>query len=211
MQTLWLVPGACSLAVHITLEELGVPFDTHLIPQGGARTSEALFAVNPRRRVPVLETNEGILTETTAILVHLAESHPERALFPAQPSSLATRVRALMSFLATGPHPTFSHVLSPCWVDEAGARDVRERALTEYDAALRHADTVLAGLAADEGPYALGAYSVLDPYVTVFELWARYARLDTKQYPRLSAIARATLARPASRRALEREGLAKVV
>lgn len=211
MQTLWLVPGACSLAVHMLLEELGAPFDTHVIPQGGARTSEALFAVNPRRRVPVLETDEGVLTETTAILVHLAEAHPHLALFPAQPSLLATRVRSLMSFLATGPHPTFAHALAPRWVDEGMVPEVRKRAIAEYDAALRHADTVLASLPAGDGPYALGAYSVLDPYATVFELWARYVRLDTREYPRLAAVAKATLARPASRRALEREGLAGVV
>lgn len=211
MDTLFLNPGACSLAVHMLLEEIGEPFEAHVLVTGAdGRLPESLEAWNPLRRVPVLRTREGVFTETTAILLHLAERYPERALFPHAPSARATHARALMSYLSTAPHPTFSHVLRPRWIDADGAERARAGALAEYACTLEHVETVLARETIwhrEEGDHALGAFSVVDPYVTVFWLWARHVRIDVARYPRLGDVAKQMLARPSARRALAREGL----
>jgi glutathione S-transferase len=55
----------------------------------------AFLARSPMGKVPVLETDEGFLTETDAILDYLDESHPQTPLFPAEPYARA-RVRQLM-------------------------------------------------------------------------------------------------------------------
>ncbi|MGH8516343.1 MAG: glutathione S-transferase N-terminal domain-containing protein, partial [Panacagrimonas sp.] len=83
-------PGACSMAPHIVLEELGVPYEAVrvVIAEGGNRTPEYL-SVNPRGRVPALWVNdaggERILTEAMAIMVYLARRHPQPSLLPEDP------------------------------------------------------------------------------------------------------------------------------
>jgi glutathione S-transferase len=73
MYKLYYSPGACSMAVHIVLEELGVPYELELVSvQSGATSGPAYLAVNPKGRVPALRRNNEILTEVGAILAYLA-------------------------------------------------------------------------------------------------------------------------------------------
>ena len=86
MFTLFYAPGACSLASHIALEEIGAPYEAHKLDlAAGDQAKAAYLAVNPRARVPALVTPGGALTESPAILRYLADLYPERALLPADP------------------------------------------------------------------------------------------------------------------------------
>jgi glutathione S-transferase len=75
-RTLYYAPGACSLAVHIVLEEIGAPFETVRLDlaRGDQRAPEFL-SVNERGRVPALYEDGWVLTEVSAILRHLARAH----------------------------------------------------------------------------------------------------------------------------------------
>ena len=72
MLKLYYAPGACSRASHIALEEAGAPFERKRVDlAGGEQGGEAYRKINPKGRVPVLETDRGLLTETPAILAYI--------------------------------------------------------------------------------------------------------------------------------------------
>lgn len=77
--------------VKLALLEKGLPFE--VVPFHGCQNPEIL-AVSPRGKVPVLETEQGFLSETDAILDFIDESQPGVALLPADAFERA-RVRAL--------------------------------------------------------------------------------------------------------------------
>mgnify|MGYP003489974969 FL=1 len=78
--------------VQLALLEKGVPFEYVLtIPE----QSEAVLARSPRGKVPFLETPEGFINESSAILDYLEERGEGTPLLPAAPFARA-QVRALM-------------------------------------------------------------------------------------------------------------------
>ena len=78
--------------VQLALLEKGVPFEYVLaIPDQSA----AFLAKSPRGKVPVLETPQGFINETSAILDYLEDRGEGKALLPADPYARA-QVRALM-------------------------------------------------------------------------------------------------------------------
>ena len=85
------MPGSAALAPHATLAEIGVPYE--LVPvlrdEAGRPTAEYL-ALNPWGKVPTLEDDDLVLTESAAICLYLAEKFPDAHLAP--PSG--TRERA---------------------------------------------------------------------------------------------------------------------
>lgn len=67
-------PDNASLIIRLVLEELGLPYETVLVDRrGGALDSAAYRAINPHGLIPVLETPEGAIFETAAILLWLAD------------------------------------------------------------------------------------------------------------------------------------------
>jgi glutathione S-transferase len=73
-------PGACSIGIHVILEELGAPFETQAVStrDGSVRKPEYL-AINPKAKVPALLRDDGtVLTEFPVIAWWLARSNPER-------------------------------------------------------------------------------------------------------------------------------------
>ena len=77
MLKLFYSPGSCALASHIALEESGAAYETRRIDFGSAeQTTPEYLAINPKGRVPALVTERGILTESPAILLYIAQSFP---------------------------------------------------------------------------------------------------------------------------------------
>ena len=72
--------GTCALAVHIALEDAGADYEARRVDFAKAeqRTPEYL-KINPKGRVPALATARGVLTETPALLVYIAQTHPAGA------------------------------------------------------------------------------------------------------------------------------------
>lgn len=74
MYTLYYSPGACSMAVHAILNDLGVPYQT-VATDKASRQSESFLKLNPRAQVPVL-TDEGLtIFEGAAIITWLCDKH----------------------------------------------------------------------------------------------------------------------------------------
>jgi glutathione S-transferase len=106
MLTLYLSPGSSSMAVHIALHEIGVPFESRPI-SFAKREQHApdYLAINPEGKVPTLLIDGRPLTEVAAILYYLAKRFPEAGLLP--PGGLEAEAEAIswMSFIASTIHP----------------------------------------------------------------------------------------------------------
>lgn len=75
-------PDNASLIIRLALEEIGTPYETVLVDRRSeAHKSPAYRRLNPAGLIPVLETPQGPLFETGAILLWLADRHG--ALAPA--------------------------------------------------------------------------------------------------------------------------------
>ena len=83
MYVLHYVPDNASLIVRLALEEAGLPYEARLVDRRARQhEGEDFRRLNPAGLIPALETPEGPLSETGAILLWLADRHPEARLAP---------------------------------------------------------------------------------------------------------------------------------
>lgn len=98
-------PDNASLIIRLALEALGVAYETVLVDRSAAaQKSPAYLALNPNGLIPVLETPDGPIFETGAILLWLADRHA--ALFPAPDSSQRAEALKWLFFLSNTLHTT---------------------------------------------------------------------------------------------------------
>lgn len=182
--TLYFAPGASSMAPHIALHEIGVPFEARPISVRKCenRTPEFL-AINPEGRIPVLLIDGRPLTEVAAILLYLAERFPQAGLLPASDVERRAQVISWMSFLASTVHPARLQ----------GAN----YAIEIFKLAERR-------LGARE--WAIGAYSIAD--IHLFRLFWRLRNslaLPPAEFPDLTAHYERMMQRPAVQKTFEVE------
>jgi len=212
-------PGACSMAPHIVLEEIGIPYERKLISSRGERegsmTATADWkAVNPKGRVPALLGVPGsiggaanLLTEVPAILYYLAATYPEAGLLPREPAPVA-RCLEWMNWLSGNVH---AMSYGQMWraqrfsIDEEHLDPIRAKgrlAVVEQYAFIE-------SLFADGRDWAIPeGYSIVDPYLLIVFQWGQRIGLEMrKDYPAWSRSLDRTLARPAVQRVLEIEGI----
>lgn len=99
--------SSSSYRCRIAFNLKGVDYDfvpVHLVKDGGQQKTESYKAMNPQGLVPTLETDDGILTQSPAILEWLDETYPEPRLLPSNPFERA-RVRAFAQVIACEVHP----------------------------------------------------------------------------------------------------------
>ena len=76
-------PTACSIAPHIALEEIGVPFEPRRIDLAkGEQASPEFMALSPLGRVPTMIIEGEAVTEVPALLTYVASLKPEAGLTP---------------------------------------------------------------------------------------------------------------------------------
>lgn len=76
-------PSNASMAPHILLQELGVDFQLRLVDRNrNEHKSPEFLKLNPNGLLPVLCNDDLVLHETAAILLHLADTHPDVGLVP---------------------------------------------------------------------------------------------------------------------------------
>jgi len=87
----------------LNLKNLDYEYRSYVLRNGEQR-SDAYLALNPQALVPTLETPQGPLAQSLAILEWLDETHPEPPLLPADAWERA-RVRSLAHAVALDIHP----------------------------------------------------------------------------------------------------------
>lgn len=204
MFTLYYCPGACSMASHITIEEIGVAYVPQQVQlaKGEHRTPEYLNNVNARGKVPALKTDDGIITENVAILTYLARSFPEAQLQPSDPLGLA-RCLSHMAYLSNSVHPSFTRIARTerFTKDPAGQEAVKASARETFWGLLQEIDGII-----DGNKWVMGDdYTTCDPYTLVFYGWGARIGLPVTELKNYTGFKDRMLQRPAVRKVLERE------
>jgi glutathione S-transferase len=205
MLTLYYAKGSSALASHILLEEVGATYAVHEVPiQKGAHKEPSYVAINPKMRVPALQTPEGIITENPAILNYVAATHPQAGMLPDTVFERA-RADALNAYLCATMHVAFAHKLRGArWADS-------EEALKDMAAKVASNLAECAALLEEHfitGPWALGdTYTTCDAYLALVPQWLGKGGVDINAYPKLKAHRDASLQRPATLAVLAVHGL----
>ena len=206
MIKLYYSPGACSLAPHIVLEELGIAYEPVLVSlKDGEHKKADFLKINPKARVPALNVDGKVLTENVAILTYLGGGYAERGLWPKETWKQAEAL-SLMAWLASSVHIAFAGIFRPerfcADVPAHAAINATGRATVEkYFADI---EKLLTGKTFAMG----GQYSVCDPYLLVFYRWGNRIGLPMKErFPVWSKHAQRVASRPTVKRVLEAEGI----
>jgi glutathione S-transferase len=202
---LYYSPGACSLAPHIVLEELGIAYDAVRISTAeGQQRSPEYLRINPRGRVPALVVDGRVLVENVAILAFLGGGFASKGLWPAAPWEQA-KALSFMAWLADTVHPAFAHLYRPERYVKGPAcvEAVKAAGRETFGDCLKEIDALLAGK-----KWAIGRrFSVLDAYLLVFYRWGNRNGFAVRELTRYTALVERVLARPAVRRVLADEGI----
>lgn len=198
---LYYAPGACSLAPHIVLNELGEKYDLEKVDLG-AKTTEAgsdFNAINTKGYVPTLEfAKDQVLTEVSTILQYLADKAEGSKLLPKFGSMERYRAMETLNFIASELHKGIGGLFNKAMPDD-GKKAIIER----VEKRLAWVDAQLA-----TKPYLLGSdYSVADAYAFVVLGWSKYVNVDLSKYAHITAYLDRVGARPAVQAALKAEGL----
>jgi glutathione S-transferase len=151
-----------SLRGWLMLEKFDLPYRSHMVGLYGGTMAQDLASLAPAKLVPALKTPDGeIIGETLAMAETLAERHPEKELWPSDPSTRA-RARWLCAAMASGFSTLrgecpmqLQHVNKGFPVSEALAKD-----LTRLQELWDYANDASDG----QGPWLFGSYSLADVF-----------------------------------------------
>ena len=207
MYILHYAPDNASLIIRLVLEEAGLAYRTALVDRAvSAQDSAAYRAINPAGLIPALETPDGPLFETAAILLWLADRH---TLGPAPDAPTRGTFLKWLFFLSNTAHADLRQLFYP-------GQYVPPEATAGHHALLsarmiRHF-TLLNQACADH-PDLFAPTSILTSYFAPLMRWAvLYPAGQTRwfhlaDYPHLAQQIAALEARPAAQRLIAAEGL----
>lgn len=177
--------GTIGLACEIALEESGATYEVQRLSFAeNEQRQPAYLAINPKSRVPSLATDQGVITETPAIMGFIARSFPAARLAPESDAFAMAELESLLSYLASWVHPAAAHrVRGYRWADDPAAiAEMRRKAPEVFGEAMHLIDREIF-----RGPWALGeAFSVADPYLYVLVGWLPRDGLNMTDFPRLA-------------------------
>lgn len=185
--------GTC--AIQATLEELGADYEfVEISTRDGQHLKESYCRINPRQQVPALKLPDGtVIAEGPAILLHLADAHPEAPLAPPPGTSERSLMNRWLIFFCANVYEGELRKLFPerYTSDSAGARGVQAAAV---DYVNRHYRIFEEFVGAD--PYVFGGtLTVLDIYVWMLSQWMDGPWLS-RHCPKISALAERVKMRP---------------
>ena len=177
-------PGSGGFVVEAALALAEADFELdELDSRPGTPLPESFRGQNPWRQVPTLILPDGsTMTETAAILIHLANCHPEKALAPPSGTPAHAAFLRWMVFANVNIYEAVLRLPYPdCYTtDPNGLEAVREAAVVRMGKALSVLESAI-----EPGPYLLGdAVSLVDVYVAMLFTWYR----GDSVFPKLAAL-----------------------
>lgn len=206
MLKLYYAAHTCSLATHIVLEEVGADYSTVRVDFAKEQQKSPEFLkVNPRARVPALVTDRGILTETPAMLVYVAQSFPKARLALMDDPFAFAQVQAFNSYLCSHLHVAHAHRMrGHRWVDaddKASIAAMQRKVPESVGGAFEMVEREML-----KGPWVMGEhYTICDPYLFTLAQWLEADGVDLKRIPRLVDHRRRMSERPEVKKAIAEE------
>ncbi|MCU7650422.1 MULTISPECIES: glutathione transferase GstA [Pseudomonas] len=196
---LYYAPQACSLASHIILRELQLPFELVRVDVHTKRTADGqdFYSINPKGYVVALQLDNGeLLTEGPAVLQYLADLKPEAGLAAANGTWQRVRLQETLNFITTEVHGILNWLFNPDFGDKA--REIFRQKLAKR---LAFVDKQL-----ERQDYLQGAqFGVADAYLFTVLRWTALFDIDLAAWPALVKFQARVEQRPAVRAALEIE------
>jgi len=203
---LYYAQGACSLGIHLLLNEVGAAFElVKMDMRTGDLKQPAFLAINPKGKVPALVLDDGaVITEWAAIACYIAATHPGHHLIPADPLAAAQTMEAVLTINGTIHIAGFSRILRPAAFapNPEDKETVRNQGREQFLNGMQ----LIADLLGDKD-YIMGAFSIADAALFYVTLWNNMiAKLDIPAS--INAHYARMVERPAVRQAMQAEGLA---
>jgi glutathione S-transferase len=204
--TLYFAPHTISLATHIVLEEVGADYTTVRIDFASTQQrSPDYLKINPKGRMPALVTDRGILTETPAMLVYVAQSFPQAGLAPTDDPFFFAQMQSFNSYLCSHLHVAHAHRMRGYrWVDAddqhslAAMQRKVPQSVGESFAMIEHEML--------KGPWVMGErYTICDPYLFTLAQWLEADGVDPKTIPRVIDHRRRMAERASVKKAIAQE------
>lgn len=203
---LYFSPGACSLAPHIVIRELGhqvqlekVDLRTKAFSGGDLRT------INPKGYVPVLETEDGqVLTEGPAIMQYLADQR-ETGVVPKAGTPERYRQIEWLNYVSTEIHKTFALLFGAAGLvqDPNAQEQLKSNAKENLAKKFEFLNEQL-----KDKNFLMGSvFTAADAYLFTTLRWSGHFGIDLKMWPNLSEYFIRVGARPKVIEAMEAEGL----
>lgn len=206
--TLYYAPGTASMVVHLALLEAGVPYRLERVDFAAeAQRDPDYLKLNPHGQVPTLLIDGRPLTESAALLMILADRHPETPLAPAHGTIEREAWQQWIVYLSNTLMSTYRLWFYPA---ELGATEhlpeIRVALQRKIEGVWERLETHLA----THGPYLLGEeFSGADLLLTMLMRWSRNMPRPATTWPTLKQLADRVRARSNWQKLYELEGLSE--
>jgi glutathione S-transferase len=206
MLRLYYARNTCALAPHLALEIARADYEAVRIDfQAVQQRSPEFLRINPKARVPALVTERGVLTEVPALLLFIAQRHPEAKLAPLDDPFALARAQAFNSYLCSTVHVAHAHRMRGYrWVEESdtGALEAMKRRVPQTVGECFQ----LIEREMLEGPWVMGEqYTICDLYLFTLSQWLEADGVDIEKTPKVAALRRRMSADPVVRKIIAAE------
>jgi glutathione S-transferase len=210
MYKLFYAPGSAAMAPHAVLEETRARHELVLVDlQKKAHQKPEYLKLNPKGRVPVLADGNFVMTESAAIIMHLADRHPEAKLAPALGTPERAHWYQWLLYLTNTLQPTFLEYFYPerSFPDAPNTQQqLKNSAERRLAGMFIYIDSELA----TRGPYLLGeTFSAADIFMHMLARWSRWFEKPAYRYIHIKQLTDLVRARPAVQRMMKAQGIAE--
>ena len=207
---LYHIPDWASSIIRLALEEQGQPYQLRLMDWDAGDFDAPVFrAVNPLGLIPALETPDGPIFETAAILLWLNARNGGLAPAPTDPARAA--FLSWLMFISNTVHPTVMALIHPDRLAGPEAAEAAGRlALERLAGQAAHLETLLT---TQTPRWLTPAQPALGHYIGILLRWATYLpedpalRFSLAPFPSLHAALSAHETTPAACRVAEADAL----
>jgi glutathione S-transferase len=176
---LYFSPQACSLAPHIVLRELDLPFELIRVDNTTKKTLDGadFLAINPKGYVAALQLdNAQVLTEGPAILQYLADLKPQAGLAPSNGTWERVRLQEWLNFISSEIHGGLGLLFNSSIPDDVKAI-FREKLFKRFAVLSR---------TLEQQEYLMGEqFSIADTYLFTVLRWTPLFAIELGLWPAL--------------------------
>ena len=198
---LYYAPGACSMAPHILLHELGKKFTIEKVDLGTKKTDggKDFNKINAKSYVPTLEIKKDeVLTEVSTILQFLADKAKATKILPKAGTMARYRSMETLNFIASELHKGIGGLFNKA-MPEDGRKIIIERVSKRLD--------YVDGLLAKNKFIGGKTFSVADAYAFTVMNWGQWVGLDVMKWKNIARYMEVMTKRPSVQATLKAEGL----
>ena len=194
----------CALASHIALEEANATFTLKRVDFASKEQQQTEYLkINPKGRVPALITPQGILTETPAMLIYIAQMYPQSKLAPLDDPFALAELQAINSYLCSSLHVAHAHRMrGHRWTDNPAAISAMKKFVpVSVSACFEYIEEHVI-----QEPWIMGEqFSVADAYLFTIAQWMEGDGVDPSQFPKVAAHRQRVLERASVKKAIFEE------